>query len=61
MLFSMLVEKLYLAGFEGAEFGVLINPFTANPGNWQIYMLVHFGQKQFVVRRQWANNMSNVL
>ena len=25
-----------------------------------MYVLLHFGQKQLVVRRRWANNMSNV-
>ena len=34
--FSVLVENTYLVGFEYTDFPILISPFTANPGYWQM-------------------------
>ena len=31
----MLVENIYPVEFKYAEFSILLNPFTADPGHWQ--------------------------
>ena len=59
--FSLLVENNYLVWFRYTDFHILINPFTANPVNWQICAGYILARSASSPDTQWGDNRPDTM